>query len=92
MSESGVGINFSTESERDIRTYLSKYFVPETVQFLVHTYDLRTLNTFVIAIGDPQIDWMLESNKITRYEAGTLKMLIRMCKINDLLQELNKTY
>ena len=92
MSESDVGINFPTETERDIRTYLSKYFVPDTVQYLVQSYALRTLQTFVIVIGDREIDWMLESNKITRYEAGTLKTLIRMCKINDLLQELNKTY
>ena len=79
-------------SDSDVVEYLSKYFVPETVQRLIQRHDLRSLNIFDIMVDDAQIEYMQNEKMITRYEANTLRMLIRTRKINKLLQELNEAY
>jgi hypothetical protein len=79
-------------SEIDVQTYLSKYFDTATVQRLIDRYDLRTLKHIDISINDTEMQFMISRQMITSYEANTLRMLIRMRKMNDLLQELNKAY
>ncbi len=83
-------------SEADVREYLNHYFVQATTEYLINRYDLRNLNFFDIAVGYPEVEWMRNSKKITDHEANTLRMIIRMRKIqtdlNKLFQELKETY
>jgi hypothetical protein len=79
-------------SEIDVQTYLSKYFDTLTVQMLIERYDLRNLNHINISINDVEMQFMISKQMITSYEANTLRMLMRMRIMNDLLQELNQTY
>jgi hypothetical protein len=89
MSEKAA---YYTSQQAEVVEYLSKYFDTATVQRLIARYDLRTLNHIDISINDNEMQFMLSRQMITSYEANTLRMLIRMRKMNDLLQELNKTY
>jgi hypothetical protein len=73
-----------------VETYLSQYFVEKTVVFLIKRFDMKQVHHIVLHIDDSQIDFMLENSMITRLEGGTLRMLVRMLKMKNLLQQLNE--